>query len=285
MYVPMKVLLDDANKNNYAVIAANGINLEMARAIISAAAEENAPIIVNIGQGQMTKHADGELMSCLIRMLAERVKTPVALNLDHGRDYERITYAFRHGFSSLMIDASKYPLEENIRITKEIVRLAHSQGVTVEAELGHVGSATAGDQDKYDLYTDPLEAKRFVEETNVDALAVAIGTAHGNYPGGLEPKIDFDRLKAIKDMVQIPLVLHGGSGSGDDNIKKAVEYGINKINVFTDASNACKKGMAEALQKNPNADFMSIMMSAEKECKEIIKHFIRLAGSSGKAAV
>ncbi|MBP3041733.1 class II fructose-bisphosphate aldolase, partial [Bacillaceae bacterium Marseille-Q3522] len=225
MYVPMKVLLQDANINNYAVIAANCINIELARATITAAAEMNSPIIVSVSQGQMAYHADGELMSILVHKFAQRVNIPVALNLDHGRTFEGITYAFRHGFGSVMIDASETSLEENINITKEVIKLAHSQDVSVEAELGHVGQASKGDQGNNDLYTDPLDAKRFVEETNVDALAVAVGTAHGSYPKGIEPKIDFERLKAIKDILKIPLVLHGGSNSGDENIRKAVKYG------------------------------------------------------------
>lgn len=283
MYVPMKGILEDANIHNYAVIAANCINFELARAIIDAANEMNSPIIVNVSQRQMNYHADGALLSVLIQKLAERTPIPIALNLDHGKTYEAITYAFRHGYSSVMIDASEYSLKENISMTKEVVKLAHSQDVSVEAELGHVGQANKGDQDNKGLYTEPLEAKHFIEETSVDALAVAVGTAHGSYPKGIEPKIDFARLKAIKEALKIPLVLHGGSNSGDENIKKAVQYGINKINVCTDTFNACRNNIADEITKNPNIDFMELMKSTELAGKNLIKHYIGLAGSAGKA--
>ncbi|TCL76455.1 fructose-bisphosphate aldolase class II [Hydrogenispora ethanolica] len=284
MYVTMKKLLDDAHQHGYAVIAANCINLEMARGIIDAAIEENAPIILNIGQGQMTNHADGELMSGLIQRLAQRTPVPIALNLDHGKDYERLTHAFRHGFSSVMIDASQYPLEENIRLTQEIVKLAHSQGVTVEAELGKVGMASQGDQGNQSFFTDPEEAKYFVAQTQVDALAVAIGTAHGSYPKGMEPKIDFERLKAIKALLNMPLVLHGGSNSGDENIRQAVAHGINKINVATDNFNACRDFLARQLAEHPDTDFLRLMIDMENAVKESTRRYIRLSGSAGRAA-
>lgn len=283
MYVPMKTILEDAHTHNYGVIAANCINLELARGVIEAAIEENAPIIINLGQGQMTNHGDGELMSDVIQTLAWRTSVPVALNLDHGKDFERITHAFRHGFSSIMIDASQYPLEENIRRTQEVVKLAHSQGVTVEAELGKVGQASLGDQTNQDFFTDPQEAKVFVEETQVDALAVAVGTAHGSYPKGMEPKIDFERLRLIKQTLNMPLVLHGGSNSGDENIRQSVACGINKINVCTDLFNVCRDYVATQLQAKPETDFMTLMMGMEKAGKALMKHYIQVAGGSGKA--
>lgn len=284
MYVSMKYILDDANKNNYGVIAANVINLELARGIIAAATEENAPIILNIGQGQMQKHGDGEIMAQMIKTLALRTPVPVALNLDHGSEYERITYAFRHGFSSIMIDASEHPYNENVKLTKAVVKMAHSQGVTVEAELGHVGQANNGDNNNENLYTDPKQAVDFVKDTGVDALAVAVGTAHGKYPKGLKPILNFDRIKEIKKATGIPLVLHGGSDSGEDNIKKAVKCGINKINVCTDTFNGCRDYLEKRLTEKPDIDFLSLMIELENAAKEIIKPYIKVSGACGKGS-
>lgn len=284
MYVSMKYILDDANKNNYGVIAANVINLELARGIIAAATEENAPIILNIGQGQMQKHGDGEIMAQMIKTLALRTPVPVALNLDHGSEYERITYAFRHGFSSIMIDASQHPYNENVEITKEVVKMAHSQGVTVEAELGHVGQANAGDNNNQALYTDANEAVEFIKDTEVDALAVAVGTAHGKYPKEFKPKLNFEKIKEIKKATGIPLVLHGGSDSGYDNIRKAVECGINKINVCTDTFNGCRDFLTKRLSEKPDIDFVNLMMEFENAAKEVIRPYIKTSGACGKAS-
>ena len=218
MYVSMTDILQDAHKNNYAVMAVNSINMEMARAVISAAEEERSPIIVNIGMGQMKKHAHANVMVPLIKKLAEEAKVPVALNHDHGQDLDFIIKCIQDGFSSVMIDASSFPFEENVHRTSTIVKLAHPHNICVEAELGHVGQAAEGDNSKADLYTDPEQAKKFVELTGVDALAVAVGTAHGSYPKGYVPKLDFERLALLKKTLDMPLVLHGGSGSGEENI-------------------------------------------------------------------
>ena len=284
MYVTMKEILDDANKNYYGVISASVINLELVRGAIRAAQEENAPIIINIGQGQMTKHGDCEIISKIVRTLAGRATVPVALNLDHGKDYERITHAFRHHFSSIMIDASAYSLEENIQRTKEIVKLCHSQNVTVEGEIGFIGQAADSDDEKFDLYTRVEDAVLFFNETEVDALAIAVGTAHGKYPANREPKIDFDRIKEIKQATNRPLVLHGGSDSGSDNIRQAVACGINKINVCTDTFVSCKEGLKMMLQETPDIDFMSMMMEMENIAKKTIQDYIRISGSTGKAS-
>lgn len=284
MYVTMKEILDDANKNYYGVISASVINLELVRGAIRAAQEENSPIIINIGQGQMTKHGDCEIISKIVRTLAGRATIPVALNLDHGKDYERITHAFRHQFSSIMIDASAYPLEENIQRTREIVKLCHSQNVTVEGEIGFIGQAADSDDEKFDLYTRVEDAVRFFKETQVDALAIAVGTAHGKYPANREPKIDFSRIKEIKQATNKPLVLHGGSDSGSDNIRQAVSCGINKINVCTDTFVSCKEGLKLMLQETPDIDFMSMMIEMENIAKRTIQDYIQISGSTGKGS-
>jgi len=282
MYVSMTDILQDAHKNNYAVMAVNSINMEMARAVISAAEEERSPIIVNIGMGQMKKHAHANVMVPMIKKLAEEAKVPVALNHDHGQDLDFIIGCIQDGFSSVMIDASSFPFEENVRRTSTIVKLAHPHNICVEAELGHVGQAADGDNSKADLYTDPEQAKKFVELTGVDALAVAVGTAHGSYPKGYVPKLDFERLTLLKKTLDMPLVLHGGSGSGEENIRKAVACGINKINVCTDAFNVAQKAMVDRMAENPKADYLDLCMTAEAAMKEFVKNYIRVIGSNNR---
>ncbi|MCB5955366.1 class II fructose-bisphosphate aldolase [Enterococcus sp. CWB-B31] len=282
MLVTMKSILDDANKHNYGVMAMNSINIEMVRGGILAAAEENSPIIIQFGPGQMKKHAHKEEMFPVIKELAERVHVPVALNLDHGMDFHVITDCINMGFTNVMFDGSSLPYDENMKKTEIICSLAHSKGCSVEAELGHVGQAAQEDDSDENLYTDPKIAQDFVKYTGVDALAVAIGTAHGNYPKGKTPKLDFDRLKELKEILQIPLVLHGGSGSGEENLRKAVAYGINKINVATDAFSAAKNGMVKALDQDPSIDYLELCVIAEESVKKFVKDYVQIIGSSNR---
>lgn len=278
----MKDILEDAHKNNYAVMAVNSINMEMVRAVISAAEEERSPIIVNIGMGQMKKHAHADVMVPMIKKLAKEANVPVALNHDHGQDLDFIIGCIKDGFSSVMIDASSFSFDENVKRTSTIVKLAHPHNICVEAELGHVGMASDGDNTKNDLYTDPQQAKKFVELTGVDALAVAVGTAHGNYPKGYVPKLDFERLSLLKKTLNMPLVLHGGSGSGEENIRKAVACGINKINVCTDAFNVAQAAMVNRMAENPQADYLDICITAEAAVKAFVRDYIRMIGSNDR---
>jgi fructose-bisphosphate aldolase class II len=282
MLVSMKVILDDANKNYYGVMAMNSINIEMARAGIMAAEEEHSPIIIQFGPGQMKNHAHMEEMLPVVRELAARVHVPVALNLDHGNDFYCITDCINAGFTNVMFDGSSLPYEENVERTATISALAHGMGCSVEGELGHVGQAADSDDTDMDLYTNPDQAMDFVNRTGVDALAVAIGTAHGAYPKGKIPKLDFERLHLLKETLKMPLVLHGGSGSGEENLKKAVEGGINKINVCTDAFEVGKQSMLSALDENPKTDYMHLCMAAEAGIKKFVKDYMRVIGSSGR---
>ena len=184
----MKYLLDNANRDGYAVMAVNSVNMEMARAVIEAAEEEHSPIIVQFGVGQMSKLAHPSEMVPMIKAMAERASVPVCLNLDHGPSLEAEIDEIHWGFSNVMIDASSLPYEENVRRTRMVVDLAHAKGISVEAELGHVGQAAAGDGKTADMYTNVAQAVEFVKETGVDALTVAIGTAHGKYPEGYVPE-------------------------------------------------------------------------------------------------
>lgn len=282
MYVSMKDMLCHAHENQYGVMAINCVNMEQAKAIIQAAEEENSAVIINISPRQMKAHGHGEILAPMIEGMANRASVPVAFNLDHGANWEDITYAVRCGFSSVMIDASSFEFQENIKRTQLVASLAHSRGLSCEAELGHVGMAKEGDNANIDLYTDPKQAKEFVDRTQCDCLAVAIGTAHGSYPKGFVPKLDFDRLKLLKDTLKIPLALHGGSGAGEENIRKAVACGINKINVCTDLFKHGRTAIANALAENPDIDYMDLCMAGQNAMKEFIKAYMRVIGSSGR---
>lgn len=282
MLVNMKGMLDAANRDNYAVMAVNSVNMEMARAVIEAANEMHSPIIVQMGRSQMAKLAHPQDILPMIIRMAERADVPVCLNLDHGPDFITEVTALHNGFTNLMIDASSLPFEENVRRTRIIVDMAHAKGVSVEAELGHVGQAADGDGRTDSMYTNVAQAVEFVERTGVDALAVAIGTAHGKYPAGYVPKLDFERLAELKAALRMPLVLHGGSGSGEENIRRAVAGGINKINVCTDAFHAAEAAMKAKWAAEPQTDYLGIMVEAEAAIKAFVKDYIAMIGSADR---
>lgn len=282
MYVSMKEMLWHACANKYAVMAINCTDMEQARAICYAAAAECAPVIIDISPRQMKAHATPEVMVPMIRAIAEPLDVPVALNLDHGGEYKDIVRCIKAGFSSVMVDASSYDFEENVRRVSQIVALAHAHGVSVEAELGHVGQAAAGDGRSADMYTNVEQAREFVERTGCDCLAIAIGTAHGAYPDDFVPHLDFDRLAELKEALKMPLVLHGGSGAGEENIRRVVELGINKINVCTDLFKHQRKAMHDKLNEQPSIDYMDIQMHGEQAATEYIRAYMRMIGSSNR---
>ena len=282
MYVSMKEMLRHASENKYAIMAVNCINLEQAKAICEAAAEEASPVIIDIAPRQMKLHATPEVMVPMIRAIAEPLDVPVALNLDHGADYKDITRCLKAGYSSVMVDASSYDFEENVRRTRLITSLAHEYGASVEAELGHVGQAAAGDGRTADMYTNVEMAKEFVERTGCDALAVAIGTAHGKYPEGFVPELDFQRLAELKEALQMPLVLHGGSGAGEQNIRRVVELGINKINVCTDLFNYQRDEIRDELNADPSVEYLYMQIHSQEKGKQYIKDYMRMIGSTGR---
>jgi len=287
MYVNLKEILDDAARNGYAVLATSPINMELARGMVMAAEEKNAPIIFLLGQNMMKQHAKAELVIPMIRKMAEEyASVPIATCLDHGNDEERILYAFRNGFSSIMYDGSLLSFDENVKRTKAVARMCHSFDMGVEGELGHVGVAASGDGRDESLYTSPEDARTFVQETHVDCLAVAVGTAHGEYPKGMVPHINFKRIEEIKDSTGgMPIALHGGSGSGDENITKAVKAGINKVNMVSDVLIESRKFLSSKLQENPGIAYIDLMSSLEGRVKEFISHWIDLTGSEGKGSL
>lgn len=281
--VSMTEILHKAQQGKYAIGAFNANNMEIIQAIIEAAEKENSPVIMQASQGAI-KYAGLEYITGIVKIAAAANNVPVALHLDHGTDFEQIIRCIRSGFSSVMYDGSKHSLEDNITETKKILEIARPIGVSVEAELGKIGG-TEDDitvSEKEALYTDPEEALRFVKETQIECLAIAIGTAHGQYKG--EPRLDFERLKKIKEMIKIPIVLHGSSGVPDEAIKKAIELGVCKVNIDTNIREAFVGAMRKVIAKDSNEiDPRKILGPAREATVEIIREKIRLFGSSGKA--
>ena len=280
--VKMKELLDKAEKGGYAVGAFNCNNMEIVQAIVAAAEAENAPVIIQASQGAI-KYAGLEYIIGLVNVAAKNTGIPVALHLDHGTSFEQVVQCIRYGFTSVMVDGSKYPLEENIALTKKVVEIAKAVGVSTEAELGKIGG-TEDDisvLDKDAMMTNPAEARTFVEQTGVDALAVAIGTAHGQYK--FDPELDFDRLTKIRSLVNIPIVLHGSSGVPDKDIEKAITLGVRKVNIDTNIREAFVKGVREAVKNPKEIDPRKILGPARQEMTAIVREKIRLFGSAGKA--
>lgn len=282
MLVSMRGILADADSKNYAVMACNCCNMENVEAVVAAASSKRSAVIINISPRQFHLHADLAAMVPMIVNLASAAPVPIALNLDHGKEYDDIVAALNAGFTSIMFDGSALTYEANLDITKQISVMAHNQGCACEGELGHVGQASAGDGEKTDYFTNVDLAVQFVKETKVDALAVAIGTAHGKYPAGFVPKLDFARLKELKSALRMPLVLHGGSGSGEENIRKAVDCGINKINVCTDVFAVGRDSVARTLASNPSADWLDLMSGAQRDMQAYIEYYMDLIGSSGR---
>lgn len=283
MLVTGKEILQDAHKNGYAVGAFNINNMEIIQAIIDAAEETRSPVILQASQGGI-KYAGIDYISKLAKVAAEKATVPVAIHLDHGTDFDQVMLCIRNGFTSVMVDGSRFPLEENIELTKKVVEIAHAVGVSVEAELGKIGGTE--DHIKVDekdaTMTDPDEALRFAKETDVDYLAIAVGTAHGVYKG--KPELDFDRIKTIKKMTNMPLVLHGSSGVSYDDIEKAVSLGINKINIDTDVRMAFANAIKEFIKENPDdIDPRNILKPARANMSNIVAEKMRVFGSAGRA--
>lgn len=281
--VSLKEVLEPAEKGGYAVGAFNANNMEIVQAIIEAADEERSPVILQASQGAI-KYAGLDYIVAMVKTAAQGTSVPVVLHLDHGTDFDQVMRCIRYGFSSVMYDGSRLPLEENMATTLRVVEVARAVGVSVEGELGKIGG-TEDDisvEEREALFTDPAEAQRFVKETGVDALAVAIGTAHGPYKG--EPRLDFPRLKRIKELTSASIVLHGASGVPDDAIRQAIALGVNKINIDTDIRQAFTRGLKDFIKNNPdNIDPRKMLSPAKAEMKQIIKEKMRLFGCSGKA--
>ncbi|AYV67986.1 fructose-bisphosphate aldolase [Niallia circulans] len=282
MYVSMKGMLARANQGKYAVMAINCFNLETAKAVIEAAQELRAPIIVDLLQDHLMQHFGSKLLTRPIIEMANAASVEVAINLDHGQDVGFVKRCLRDGFSSVMMDASRYPIDENIRITKEMVEFAQSYDASVEGEIGNIGSVSRNQMTDDEMYTNPDLSIRYAKETGIDALAISYGSSHGDYPDGYIPAFRFDILEKIKGETGIPLVLHGGSGCGEENIRKSISLGINKINVGSDFFKAQINSIKKNMVGN-EIDYFDVIHQTIKAGKDLVKYYIELAGSEGKS--
>lgn len=278
MLVNLCDVLKKAKEGKYGVGLFNTTDTDMLEAVIAAAEELNAPVIVGTAE-ILLPHGELKLIAPSIIAAAKRARVPVVVHYDHGLTFDRCMEALKLGFSSIMFDGSLADGEGNTAATREIVKIAHSFGASVEGEIGHVGNADAGDESDTDMYTTPEEAEAFVKATGVDALAVAIGTAHGVYK--TKPKLNIERLKEISERIDTPLVLHGGSGLSDDDFKNTVKGGICKVNIFTDLCLAGSKAMEDGLKAG--LGYLEIRKLKVKYIKEAVKAKIRLFGSENKA--
>lgn len=281
--VPVTELLQRADQQGYAVGAFNANNMEIVQAIIAAAEKERAPVIMQASQGAI-KYAGLEFITGMVKIAAESARVPVALHLDHGTDFEQVVKCIRSGFTSVMYDGSKLPLEENIAITNKVLEITRPIGVSVEAELGKIGGTEdeVHVDEKEAMYTDPEEAHYFVERTGVESLAIAIGTAHGQYKG--EPQLDFARLERIKSLVKIPIVLHGSSGVPDAAVRRAISLGVCKVNIDTNIREAFVWELRRRMEADPEEiDPRKLLGPARDAAIAIIREKIQIFGSSGKA--
>lgn len=289
MLCSMKEMLADAKAKKYAIPAFDVSNYEMMRAVLEVCEEERAPALLMGLEGDLSGKGM-QLIPAMVKSAAEFFTVPVCFHLDHAYDFSFIQAAIGAGVSSVMFDGSKLPFAENMARTKEVVQFAHEKGLTVEAELGHVGDAmvgnekatTTGDDDPEDTLTIPQEAYQFVEQTKVDALAIAIGTAHGVYKK--TPTLRIDRLQEIAKECKIPFVLHGGSGTPDEQMQKAIENGICKINIYSDVVTGLNMGLKNKLNsiQNPATWPMFVFEEARKLMKETVRNKIRVFGSNNR---
>lgn len=291
MIIPMHLLLQDAKKRGYGIAAPNVFNRETIEAAFQAGCELKSPIILDV-------HGVHGIYECadIARFFEKRYpEVPAALNLDHGSTYELIVNAIHAGFSSVMIDRSTCPYEQNVREVAEIVKIAHAVGISVESELGHVGQGNEYGETRDANLTHPEEAVSFVQETGTDCLAVAVGTSHGMYKG--TPKLDFELLELLAKEISVPLVLHGGSGTGDDNLQKTIRSGIQKINLNTDLNEAGLAALEAANAKNwkvevpgktkdeMNIKRMNLQMAIQESArgwKEKLMYYMKLFGSANQ---
>ena len=277
--VSMKVLLEQAAKGNYGIGAFSIADMEMIMGVIKAAEEKKSPVILQIAQTRL-RHSPLHLIAPVMLAAAKSASVPVAVHFDHGLDLETIGQALDLGFTSVMIDASHLPIEENIKITKEVKKLAESYGADVEAEVGQLAGSEDGSKDLEMFFSNPLEVKALYENTGVDAIALSIGNAHGLYKK--EPKLNFAVLQSSKEMVPVPLVLHGGSGISDDDFCRCVREGIRKVNIAT-AGFMAVEGKVRKYCENESRDYFKMVdMMVEGAYENTARH-INIFGSDNKA--
>lgn len=276
-----KEMLLDARKNGYAVCAFNAENMEMVMAIVDTAVKMKSPVIIQTTPSTL-KYAGPEVFAGMVRAIAEKVPIPIALHLDHGSSFELASQCVDAGYTSVMIDGSKLPIQENIDLTRKVVRYCSRCGIPVEAELGTIGGKEDNVSCGNPLYTDPGDAQIFAQNTCVDSLAVAIGTAHGVYKG--TPRLDLDRLAEIRQVVDAPLVLHGSSGVPERTVQACIARGICKVNYATDLRIAYTEGVRAYLNDHPEAFDPKKFGAAGMECVcQCVADRITICWSAGKA--
>ena len=280
MLVNMNEILLPAKEGRYGVGFFNAINVEMARAVIETAEELNAPVMVGTAE-ILLPAMELELVSDYLIPMAKKARVPVCVHYDHGLTFERCMEALKLGFTSVMYDCSTVSYEENVKRVAEMVKICHGMGVTVEAELGHVGDNFGSGklENPEDYFTDPDTALEYIQLTGADSLAVAVGNAHGDY--AFPPKLDFERIKVISEKINLPLVLHGGSGLADDDFRNAVKLGVSKINIFTDIDKAGKAGVEAGIAAGERT-MMGLIPYEINAMKAVVSEKIRLFGSEGK---
>ena len=283
MLVNMKELLVPAKKEHYGIGFFNAVNLEMARAVIETAEELESPVMIGTAE-VLLPLTEMNLVTDYLIPMAKSASVPVCVHYDHGLTFERCMQALRLGFTSIMYDCSTAPYQENVEKVAEMVKICHAVHVSMEGELGHVGDNEGSGRLKNpsDYYTDADTAADFAAKTGVDALAVAVGNAHGDY--AFPPKLDFDRIQLISEKTDLPLVLHGGSGLSDSDFHNAIRLGVSKVNIFTDMNKAGKAGIREGI--DAGAQTMTELIPYEiRAMKEVVSEKLHLFGSVGKAAV
>lgn len=285
MLYNMKELLTIAKENKFAVPAFNIGSLEILRAVMEVAEETNSPVILEIHPLEIEYLTDPFVLT--IKEYAHKAKVPVVIHMDHGSTIYDVMRSIKNGYTSVMIDASSLPYEENVALTKQVVELAHKVNVSVEAEIGTIGAMnyeTEGVDNV--LYTDPAQAKDFVERTGIDCLAVAIGTAHGLYPKNFTPKLNLELLEILNKEVDIPLVLHGGSGNPDEEVTASVSLGVSKVNISSDVKSVFFKKCHELLNENPNQyEPCDLFPECINEAKNVIRHKLNVLKTIGKAVL
>lgn len=289
MLVSMKEMLADAQARHYAIPAFDVSNYEMMKAVLDVCEEEGSPALLQ-GLGVDMTGKGLNLLTAMVTETSKYYSIPICFHLDHATDLAFIKQAVEAGFSSVMYDGSVLPFEENAAMTAAVTEFAHARGITVEAELGHVGNALVGnetegtvhDEDPEDTLTDPQDVVRFVEQTKVDALAIAIGTAHGVYKK--TPTLRIDRLDEITAVSNCPLVLHGGSGTPDDQMQEAIRHGITKINIYSDVVAAMNSGLKNKLNNmgNPATWPVFVFEEARQNMKAVVREKLRVFGSIGR---
>ncbi|MBC1528054.1 ketose-bisphosphate aldolase [Listeria seeligeri] len=283
MLYTMKDLLEVGKEHQFAVPAFNICSFDMLKAVMEQVEESNAPVIIEIHPDEIAYLGDNFVAT--VREYALRSKVPVVIHMDHGGTIQDVMRAIRNGYTSVMIDASRASYEDNIALTKEVVSLAHKVGVSVEAELGTIGNngSAEGGADTI-VYTDPDQAEDFVKRTGIDTLAVAIGTAHGLYPKDKKPELNMPLLKELNKRLDIPFVLHGGSGNPDKEVSESVQYGVRKVNLSSDLKSVFFEEIRQVLTKNPGMyEPNQVYPSANEKVKEVVRHKLNILNTVGQA--